>query len=141
LKIRVYLRIIYIVNIRQKDYHEMDILKNITWHMQRYVYESWQIVPWYEEVVMFGDTDKKRPLMEQEWDIPVNEESDWVLMYDFNTEFFEGIDKKHLVGYINFRASATIKDVLGVIACLKYRCGWFVGLKHYSANKYVLVWD
>jgi hypothetical protein len=108
--------------------------------MKRSEVEDQQNVPWYEDIKLFAETDKQRPLTDEEWKVVINPDDNWVFTYNFDTEFFEGIDTRELHGHVVFDASTTIKDFMSVLASLRYRYGWFEGLKKHNRNKYILLW-
>ena len=113
-------------------------MRRIQWCMQRAAFSPF---PWYEHVTIDGD----RFLTHAEWDLVVHPPGPWTLRYFWDERAVPpelGVHQGGLAvrGSLVFRASASLRDVLGAIAALPLRCGYFQGFEQTGDTEWALCW-
>jgi hypothetical protein len=120
-----------------------DILDAVDWWMQRRDVTDGTAArhkPWYDDVSIFECECRSRPLTRAEWRAVVNPAGPWELHYEFggcglprakNSDGAlvceEWVNEGTFGGVIDFGAEATVRDVLGAIAALPARYGYWEG--------------
>lgn len=123
----------------------VDVFERTSWCMQRAPIKD--AAPWYEGVKIYpyihADFETIRSLNAAEWDIVVRPTAPWTLCYRFDEraipeELPDRETDRMFTGFLTFRADATVRDVLGAVAALPFRYGYFEGLKRVGYHHWEL---